>query len=219
VVKSRQSAPTTPQSGGDNLSVHHAVTVWIEGIKAGDSQSAQELWELYFGRMVDLARRRLEGVRRTAADEEDVAISAFKSFCIGARDGRFTRLSDRHNLWPLLLTITANKSVDLIRRQNRQKRGGTGTAGETDFKRVAVPLSDILSSEPEPAFASAVAEELETLLTQLDATGDSDLKRIALWKMDGETTTEIAGKLSCVRRTVERKLDLIARAWARDFAE
>jgi len=171
--------------------------------------------------MVDLARRRLEGVRRTAADEEDVAISAFKSFCIGARNGRFTTLSDRHNLWPLLLTITANKSVDLIRRQNRQKRGGTGTTGEAGGRRVptAIPLSDILSSEPEPGFASSVAEELENLLAQLDATGDSDLKQIALWKMDGETTTGIAGKLGCVRRTVERKLDLIARTWARDFAE
>jgi len=208
------------QSETDDSSITQAVTVWIDGVKAGDSLAAQQLWELYFGRMVELARRKLEGAGRAVADEEDVAISAFKSFCLGARNGRFTQLVDRRNLWPLLLTITANKSVDLIRRQNRVKRGGAGTTEDRDSKRpgVAVPLSQILSSEPNPEFATAVAEELERLLTRMEATGDSDLRRIAVWKMEGETTTEIARKLRCVRRTVERKLDLIARSWAGDFA-
>jgi len=208
------------QSESENVSITQAVTVWIEGVKAGDSLAAQQLWELYFGRMVELARRKLEGAGRAVADEEDVAISAFKSFCLGARNGRFTKLIDRRNLWPLLLTITANKSVDLIRRQNRMKRGGAGTAEDRDSKRaaMAMPLSQILSSEPSPEFATAVAEELDRLLACLETTGDPDLRRIAVWKMDGETTTEIAGRLGCVRRTVERKLDLIARSWAGDFA-
>ena len=36
---------------------------------------------------------------------------------------------------------------------------------------------------------------------------------IALWKLDGMTTSEIAEKMNCVRRTVERKLQLIAEVW------
>ena len=33
------------------------------------------------------------------ADEEDVALSAFDSFCRGAEQGRFPRLDDRDDLW------------------------------------------------------------------------------------------------------------------------
>ena len=186
-----------PDSDSDSPSLTDAVTVWIEGVKAGDSQAAQRLWEQYFARMVELARRKLEGLGRAAADEEDVAISAFKSFCIGARQGRFTQLVDRHNLWPLLLTITANKSIDLLRRQNRLKRGGRPDQRPRNASEGAgyVPLSQLLSKEPDPAFATAVAEELQRLLSRLETTGDLDLKRIAIWRMDGDSTTEIAQKL------------------------
>ncbi|MCA9205898.1 MAG: hypothetical protein KDA59_22745, partial [Planctomycetales bacterium] len=72
------------------MSPHDTVAVWIEQLKAGDSQAAQKLWEAYFQQMVDLARRKLEGARRGVADEEDVALSAFKSFCLAARNGKFT---------------------------------------------------------------------------------------------------------------------------------
>lgn len=78
--------------------------------------------------MVVLARRRLEGTARAAADEEDVALSAFRSFCLGAREGRFPQLQDSGSLWPLLMVITANKSVDLTRRNNRLRRAA-GNSG------------------------------------------------------------------------------------------
>ena len=40
-----------------------------------------------------------------------------------------------------------------------------------------------------------------------------DPRAIALWKMEGFTTEEIASKLDCTTRTVERKLQLIRRLW------
>jgi DNA-directed RNA polymerase specialized sigma24 family protein len=43
-----------------------------------------------------------------------------------------------------------------------------------------------------------------------------DLERIAMWKLDGLTNSEIAERLGCVTRTVERRLDLIRKVWA-DF--
>src|SRR5262249_15198784 len=63
--------------------------------------AAQKLWEGYFQKMVGLARQKLQGLPRRAADEEDVALSAFNSFCLGAGAGRFPQLSDRDSLWPL----------------------------------------------------------------------------------------------------------------------
>lgn len=194
-----------------------SVTLWIDQLKAGDSFAAQRLWEVYFQRMVDLARQKLAGAPRAAADEEDVALSAFKSFCLGARAGRFTQLVDRDNLWPLLMAITLNKSVDMIRGANRRKRGGSGQADDTARDRPPPEsLSAILSREPSPEFTVEMADQLDRLLARLDATGDADLRRIALLKMQGFTTSEMAGQLDCVKRTVERKLQLIARLWEKD---
>lgn len=200
-----------------------SVTLWVDQLKAGDAIAAQRLWEVYFQRMVGLARRKLEGAARGAADEEDVALSAFKSFCLGAQEGRFTQLLDRNNLWSLLMAITAHKSVDLIRGQNRQKRGGTGRAdaAETldrhDQQTLRlVPLSEIISREPTPEFAAELSDQLQSLLKRLDATGDAELRKIALLKLDGYSTTEIAARIGCVGRTVERKTQVISRIWEKD---
>jgi RNA polymerase sigma factor (sigma-70 family) len=190
------------------MATEGSITRWIGRLKDGDVSAAQHLWEAYFTRMVTLARRRLQAAPRRAADEEDVALSAFNSFCQGAKAGRFTRLEDRQNLWPLLVGITAHKCVDLTRRENRLKRRGPAHAVR-DF-------DELISDEPTPEFAAEIADQLDRLLTLLDATGDPDLRRIALGKLDGESSPEIALRLGCVRRTVERKLQLIARLWERE---
>ncbi len=75
-----------------------AITVWLQRLQEGDEVAAQRLWEEYFRRLVGLARKRLVGLPRRAADEEDVALSAFDSFCRGAEQGRFPRLDDRDEL-------------------------------------------------------------------------------------------------------------------------
>lgn len=193
--------------------IEQSVTAWISDLKNGQPAAAQKLWESYFQRMVDMARRKLEGTPRAAIDEEDVALSAFKSFCLRARQGQFTQLTDRENLWPLLMAITANKSVDLIRQQNARKRGGTGQTGEADGWQHH-PLSELISVTPDPQFAAQLADELQSLLTVLDEAGDPQLKQIALQKMEGHSSPEIAKQLQCARRTVERKLLLIGRLWA-----
>ena len=200
--------------------IEETVTQWIDQLKSGDAQAAQRLWESYFLEMVEVARQKLRGAPRTMADEEDVALSAFKSFCIGAQNGRFSQVTDRQNLWPLLVAITSHKSIDLIRLENRQKRGGSGQndAAGTSKKQTSmrVDFEEIIQQQPSPEFAVQMAEELERLLNLLDKTGDSALRQVALAKMEGETTTEIAEQLGCARRTVERKLQLITRLWQED---
>src|SRR5262249_11693198 len=101
-----------------------SVTHWIGLLKAGDAAAAQKLWESYFRRLVALARKKLQGLPRRAADEEDVALSAFQSFCCNAEQGRFPQLFDRDGLWQLLVVITTRKAAHLRRAEGRQKRGG-----------------------------------------------------------------------------------------------
>jgi hypothetical protein len=63
----------------------------------------------------------LQGNRPRAADEEDVALSAFHSFCRDAEAGRFPELGDRKDLWQILVMLTARKAWALIEHEGRQK--------------------------------------------------------------------------------------------------
>ena len=93
--------------------------------------------------MVGLARLKLGDSPRGVADEEDVALSAFDSFCQGVEQGQFSRLQDRDDLWRILVAITARKAVNLIQHEGRQKRGGDQVS-ETDDE----VLHGLLSREP-----------------------------------------------------------------------
>lgn len=192
------------------------VTQWIQQLKAGRSSAVQKLWEGYFGKMVGLARHRLAEGPRAAADEEDVALSAFDSFCRGAQAGRFPQLVDRDALWPLLVAITSHKLLDLKRREGRQKRGGDWKRiGAGDGSSAVNVLDELVSRDPTPQFACQMAEEFRRLLEVL---GDETLRTIAVARMEGESIDEIAARLNCVPRTVLRKLDRIRTIWS-DAAE
>ncbi len=193
-----------------------SVAQWIGQLKAGDPVAAQRLWERYYDRLVRLVRGKLHGVPRRTADEEDVALSAFDSFCQGAAAGRFPLLADRDNLWPLLVLIASRKVCDLAEYQRRQKRGGgrvrgeSGLRGPGDGSAVRGGLDHLAGEAPTPELVAQVAEEYTRLL---DLLGDEQLRSVALWKMEGYTNEEIAGKLGCVLRTVERKLRTIRSIW------
>ena len=198
-----------------------SITRWIEQLRAGDAAAFQPLWERYFERLVRLARRKLRGSRRRVEDEEDVALSALDSFWRGAKGGRFTKLRDRHNLWPLLIVITARKAHDVVVHERRQKRGGGAVRGESVFQVLgglasSLPgLDQVVGSEPTPEDAERVAEGCRRLLDQLP---DEQLRSVALWRMEGYTNAEIAKKLARVEGTVERKLRMIRSIWAKEIA-
>ncbi len=187
------------------------VTQWIHQLKAGRSSAVQKLWEGYFERMVRLARHRLAERPRAAADEEDVALSAFDSFCRGAQAGKFPQLVDRDALWPLLVAITSHKLIDLKRREGRQKRGGDWQRLDAGDAEAGAALDELVSRDPTPQFACQIAEEFRRLLEVL---GDETLRSIAVWRLEGYEITEIATRLNCVPRTVLRKLDRIRTIWS-----
>ena len=194
-----------------------SVSRWIGPLKAGDPRAARELWERYFQRLVGVARKRLRVRAPRGADEEDIALSAFHSLCRGAQQGRFPRLDDRDDLWRLLVLLTARKASHLVRDEGRQKRGvqpvalpetPAPDAGENNWEQV-------LSREPTPEFAAQLAEECQRLLGLLE---QSELRIIALRKMEGYTTEEIAQELECTPRTIFRKLGIIRGLWEKETA-
>lgn len=199
-------------AAGDSL-MHpdDSVTQWIAGLRGGDDGAVGKLWERYFRRLAGLARKRLQEAPRLPADGEDVALSAFHSLCAGVEGGRFPELEDRDSLWRLLVTITARKARQLLRDEFRHKRGGGRTIGESDLSGPA--LEQLLSREPTPEFAAEVAEECRRLMDKLD---DDELRSIALWKMEGATSEQIAVRLGKALSTVERRLRLIRACWAEE---
>ena len=196
-----------------------SVTQWIDRLKAGDPDAAQKLWERYFRRLVGLARKKLCAAPRRAADEEDVALSAFDSFCRGAEQDRFPQLHDRLDLWQLLVLLTARKAFDLAQHERRQKRGGGAVLDEAalpcgaDSSAQPAALEQIAGPEPTPAFAAQVAEECRRLLERLDS---PELRTVALRKVEGYGNEEIAAQLGCGLRTVERRLRLIRSIWEQE---
>ena len=49
----------------------------------------------------------------------------------------------------------------------------------------------------------------EALERRLQSLADPELREIALWRLEGYTNGEIAGRLDCTERSVERRLSRI----------
>ena len=195
------------------------VTQWLADLAEGDDDAAQKIWNGYFGKLVSLARRKLGGVPSRDADEEDVALSAMNSFYRGMVQHKFDDVHNRNDLWKLLVTITARKATARRREFFAQKRGGGQVRGESIFGHQGTGrdgLAGVLGMEPTPELAASVAENCRQMLEQLQ---DETLRRIALWTLEGYRTEEIAEKLGCVRRTVERKLERIREIWGESPSE
>jgi DNA-directed RNA polymerase specialized sigma24 family protein len=193
-----------------------SVTHWLHQLVDGDPAAAQPLFTEYFDHLVRLARQKLRDAPRRAADENDVAQSAFATFCRRAARGQYPQLRDRDDLWALLVRITARKAINLTRHERRQKRGGgrvmadATPPGSADSSAAGSPIDQVVGREPTPEFAALVAEECRRMLDRL---GDGNLRQIAIWKMEGYTNAEIAAKADCAVPTVERRLRLIRKTW------
>jgi RNA polymerase sigma factor (sigma-70 family) len=191
------------------------VSQWIDGLKSGDQSAAAMLWQRYYRRLLGLARKKLGDSPRRVADEEDVALSAFRSFCERAQEDRFPDLRDRNDLWHLIVRITERKAYDQFRKQTRKKRGSGLVGGESVFVKLQVSsegagINAVAGPEPTPEFAAEMVEAVRRLMDQLE---DDELRQIALYKLEGYTNEEIAGKIGRALPTVERRLRLIREKW------
>jgi DNA-directed RNA polymerase specialized sigma24 family protein len=182
-----------------------AVTVLLDRLQDGDSMAVRILWEKYFHRLVALARTRLRNSPRRVSDEEDVALSAFNSFCVRAEAGRFPDLSDRESLWRLLVEFTLRKACHHKRDAAALKRGG-GRA----MDGASGVLDEVLTREPQPAVAAEMAERYERLLALLK---EPKLRQIAVLRMEGHKVEEVGAKVGYAPKSVKRKLSLIRKIW------
>ena len=182
------------------------VSHWIRLVKAGDSAAATRIWQRYFDRLVRSVRARLAGQNRAARDEEDIALSVFDSFYDAAENGRFPDLSDRDDLWRLLLRMAARKVIDKRRHDLRQRRGGKIRVHSLDHAGDEDQVIEAIGDEPSPEMVLQTQETVEQLFSHL---GVGQLRDLAGGKLEGHTNAELARRFGCSERTIERRLNLI----------
>ena len=168
----------------------------VEQFQSGDETSAEELFERYVERLSRLARSRLSPRLAQRVDAEDVVLSAYRSFFLGARDGRFA-IRRSGDLWALLVRMTLNKLYRTATHHQAEKRSlhsETTLPEGFDLTR---------SSEPTPDEAAALADLIESLMTSLPA----HHRRMLELRLQGERIVDIAAETRHSERTVRRVLD------------
>lgn len=190
------------------------VSIWIEQLIASDPTAASLLWEHFCQRLMSYARGRLSSKTRRVYDEEDAAVSAFRSLCRGIEAQKFPEVSDRGNLWALLVVITSRKILNRHRYENQDRRDTSRTFPESILQSADSMESSLLSTlpsrEPTPEFAAEVADMSEHLYSLLP---EQELRQLVALKLEGYTNDEAADQMKVTRRTVQRKLERIRRIW------
>lgn len=180
-------------------------------------ESAEQIWEEFFPRLIRLAQRKLADLPKRTFDEEDVALSALQSFFNGRSQGKFERLHSRDEMWRLLATITVRKASAQRRRMQTAKRGGGQEVGESIFlRRDPAHSSDLagLANQPDERLLPETTEEILNvcgeLLSQLP---DEKLRTTAVLRLEGYTNAEIAEQLGCSVARTKQRLQRIREIW------
>jgi DNA-directed RNA polymerase specialized sigma24 family protein len=203
--------------GSDNSSfeVNHSVSRLIERLKTDKPDAANEIWQLYFQRLLPVARAKLATVRDPSIDEEDILVSVFDRFFRAVSEGRFAKLNDRDDLWQILLMLTERDASDQRRRSTTEKRGRDRVVNQSNLANLDLrQLREMADREPNPDQIVAFNEHLSICLHSLN---EVSTREVAIMKLEGLSNQEIGNKLEISLSSVERKLRVIREVWHRQF--
>ena len=195
---------------------HGSVTRLIQLLRSDDpverDLAARLISQRYFRDLLELARNHLSRRIRRREDEEDVLQSMYKSFCLREQRGEYD-LTGRDALWRLLVTITLRKARNTAKKHGRERRDVARelTIADRDESGSAHwALEQMDAAGPSPAEAALLNEALER---RLEVLANPELRQIALWRLEGYTNREIAHRLDCTERSVERRMERIRSKW------
>lgn len=173
----------------------------------GQQEAAAELFDRYAGRLIGLAQQRLSAKFGSRLDPGDVVQSAYCTFFVGARDGRYV-LQHSGDLWRLLVAITLHKLQRQYQYHTAAKRS---VMREETAAADAEPAALALARDPSPEEAALLVDTLDETLGELPAAQ----RRIVELKLQGHGLGEIVlatgFSSSTVRRVLQRVKDLLER--------
>ncbi len=201
-------------SSSSQASFSDSVSDLLEQLKAGKQTAAQGIWSRYVERLVNEAQKRLRNSSRRVADEDDVVNHAFGSFLEGVKQGRYSKLNDRTDLWQVLVMLVERKAIDQIRALDAQKRGNGQTRGDSIFQKAtdesgAIGFDGIVDPHPSPTLVKMFCEQFRAFLNGLD----EQFREVAILKLQNYTNQEIADIVGISVSSVERKLSIIRDGW------
>lgn len=174
----------------------------LDELRDGSESAAEIVFDRYVDRLTRLARGRLSGRLARRIDAEDVVQSAWRSFFVAARNGRF-ELPHRGDLWRLLVRITLHKLSRQSARHQAERRSFKREQYDHGLESTdRFPTVDFTDRNPTPDEAVALADELEKLFAQLSAPG----RQVLELRLQGVQIAEIAERVSRSERTVGRML-------------
>jgi RNA polymerase sigma factor (sigma-70 family) len=172
--------------------------VLLERFCAGDELAAESLFSRYFSRLTALARSRLSPRLARRTDPEDVVMSVYRSFFVGARAGRFT-LNRGGDLWRLLSSITKHK---LLKKTRHEQAGRRSVNRDVPLDPASEGEFVAQGQQPIPEDALALVDELEQVFSKLDLLS----RRVFELRLQGAQIAEIAQDTGRSERTVRRML-------------
>jgi RNA polymerase sigma-70 factor (ECF subfamily) len=173
-------------------------------LRRGDEEAASQVFQRFAGRLIALARSRLDQRLRQKVDPEDVLQSAWRSFFLRHAEGQF-ELQSWDSLWSMLVVITLRKcghQVEYFRAACRDLRREESPAVTDD----SAPAWEALSGEPTPAQALLLAEAVEQVVGALSDERERQMVELSL---QGYTPAEVSARMGRSERTVQRVLSRV----------
>jgi len=183
--------------------------------EARDDEACEQLWEIYFDRVIRIARSRMQNFSSRDFGEDDIAASAMKSFYVAAENGRLDSINNRDSLWRVLSTITARKASQKNRRFRTGKRNNGQTLTFTDAASQSASESHPTAPDPvapgsDEAFVGQLLLECQEKLESIPA---PRLRQIALMRLEGCDLGEISDATDLSQSSVKDKLRAIRQIW------
>jgi RNA polymerase sigma-70 factor (ECF subfamily) len=183
-------------------------------LRAGDNRAATEVFQRFAGRLIALARSRLDTVIRQKVEPEEIVNSVFKSFLLRQAQGQF-ELGNWDNLWTLLTLLTVRKCATQAKHFLRGRRNVQREAAAQPLANDSSVAWDFIDREPTPDDAAVLTDTLAQAMAELD---ERDRGILAL-HLQSKSVTEISAEIGYAPRTVRRALEHIQKGLERLLKE
>ena len=186
----------------------------LDSMQQGEDWAFDAFFKTHYDQLVQFAKKKIGSFPLRIFDEEDVALSAMNSLFNCLRENRF-EAQNSIELWQILITITKNKLINRQEREYAKKRGSGKVRGDSIWANTGE--NNLFLEQPDTRqnqTPDAQVELLETTDLLFQRLEDDKTREVARLLLEGYRINDIAEKLDCVRRTVERKIAYIRKVWS-----
>jgi RNA polymerase sigma-70 factor (ECF subfamily) len=179
-----------------------SVESFVRSLRAGDPGATKEVFDQYVDRLVAMARKRISLRLAGRIDPEDIVQSVFRTFFHRAKQGQF-EFNAEDDICRMLARITVHKTLRQVAHHQAGKRDAGRDAGSGDETQDLVV--NLLSREPSPDEATALIDQMEHFLSELNP----ESRKILELRMQGYSTLEISKQLNVTDRKIRRLMERI----------